>query len=152
MTKITTKAYGEITVEDRQIFEFPEGILGFDYIKKFAFIDADDDKSPFKWLQAIEEPDLAFVIISPVDFLHSYELHIAQAEYEAINAKKSDELLVYAIVTIPDNPSEMTANLQGPIILNPKNNTGRQAISISDKYHVKHKILDEMSKNGKQEG
>ena len=152
MTKINTKAYGEIFVDDRQIFEFPEGILGFEYIKQFAFLDSDDEKSPFKWLQAIDEPDLAFVIINPADFLNTYELHVAQSEYEAIKAKKSDELLVYAIVTIPDNPSEMTANLQGPIILNPTNNIGRQAISISDKYHVKHRILDEMNKNEKNEG
>lgn len=53
---------------------------------------------------------------------------------------------MFAIVTIPTNPSDMTANLQGPIIVNPDKRLGRQAISLSDRYSVRHKILEEMKK------
>ena len=49
-------------------------------------------------------------------------------------------------MTIPSNPSEMTANLQGPVIINPEKRLGRQVISLSDKYNVRHRILDEMKK------
>lgn len=149
---IKTRPYGDMEINEKQIVDFPEGILGFDYIKKFVLIDSDDSGSPFKWLQALDEPDLAFVVIRPVDFLGVYELVISQNDLEAVGTEKPDVLLVLAIVTIPANPSDMTANLQGPVIINPDKKLGRQAISLSDKYHVRHRILDEMKKTSEAGG
>jgi flagellar assembly factor FliW len=66
--------------------------------------------------------------------------------------REPESLLVFAIVTIPENPSLMTANLQGPIIINPEKKLGRQAISMNDRYHVRHRILDEMKKTSQTGG
>lgn len=144
--KVNTKPFGEIEVDEMQIVDFPEGILGFDFIKKFVILDADED-SPFKWMQAFDEKDLAFVIIMPISFMPSYELTVSQSDYETVKAEPGDELLVFAIVTIPDNPSLMTANLQGPIIINPVTRLGKQAISLSERYTVRHNILEEIKKH-----
>jgi len=143
---IKTKPFGEIEIDERQIINFSDGILGFDYIKKFILLDTEDDNSPFKWLQAYDEPQLAFVVIRPVDFMEIYKLIVAQSDLEAVDCKDPDELLVLAIVTIPSNPAEMTANLQGPIIINSDKRLGRQAISLSDKYSVRQGILEQMKK------
>jgi flagellar assembly factor FliW len=144
--KIKTRTFGEIEIKEQQIIEFPDGILGFDYVKKFVLLDTQDEKSPLKWLQAYDEPELAFIIIRPVDFMREYELVVSMNDIEAVGAEDAEYLLVFAIVTIPSNPSDMTANLQGPIIINPEKKIGRQAISLSDKYNVRHKILEEMKK------
>ncbi|HOK02915.1 MAG TPA: flagellar assembly protein FliW [Spirochaetota bacterium] len=148
--KVLTKMYGEIEVDDSQIIDFPDGILGFDFVKKFVIIDTENQNSPFKWMQAYDEKDLAFVIIRPVDFMKDYDLVISQSDYEAVQASSAEELIVFAIVTIPENPEKMTANLQGPIIINPVKRLGRQAISMSDKYKVRHSILEEIKKQGKK--
>ena len=142
---VETKPFGRIQVDEKQVIDFPDGILGFDFIKRFILLDS-SEKSPFKWLQAYDEPEIAFVVIRPVDFLLEYELVISQSDLEAVGADRPDDLLVFAIVTIPADPSDMTANLQGPVIINPKKHLGRQAISLSDKYCVRHRILDEMKK------
>ena len=148
---VKTRPFGEIEVNEKQIVDFPDGILGFDYIKQFVILDS-SDKSPFKWLQSLSEQDLAFVIIRPIDFLIEYELAISQSDIDMVDAETPEELLVFAIVTIPPNPSDMTANLQGPIIINASKRIGRQAISLSDKYTVKHRILEEIKKvSGKEE-
>jgi flagellar assembly factor FliW len=144
--KILTRPFGEIEIEERQIIEFPDGIPGFDYVRKFVLLDTMDENSPLKWLQSYDEPELAFVIIRPVDFMREYELAVSMNDIEAVGAQGAENLLVFAIVTIPSNPSEMTANLQGPVIINPDKRLGRQAISLSDKYNVRHRILDEMKK------
>jgi flagellar assembly factor FliW len=144
--KIKTRRFGEIEINEQQIIDFPDGILGFDYVKKFILLDTQDEKSPLKWLQAYDEPELAFIIIRPVDFMREYELVVSMNDIEAVGAKDAEILLVFAIVTIPSNPSDMTANLQGPIIINPEKKLGRQAISLSDKYIVRHRILDEIKK------
>lgn len=145
---IKTRPFGEISVDDRQIIFFPEGIPGFDYIKVFALLDSGDEQSPFKWLQARDEESIAFIIIRPSDFIVDYVPDIPQGDIEFVGAASPDELLVFSIVTIPEDPSKMTANLQGPIIINPKKRLGRQAISMNDRYFVRHLILDEMRKSG----
>ncbi len=145
MVTIVTKPFGQIEVDERQIIDFPLGIYGFEDIKKFVILDA-NEKSPFKWLQAYEEPDLAFVVIRPVDFMVQYELDVLPQDLEDIGAKSPDDVLVFAIVTIPEDPSKMTANLQGPVIINPRTRQGKQAISLSDKYTVRHYILEEIKK------
>ena len=144
--RIKTRPYGEMEIREEQIIDFPDGILGFDYVKKFVLLDTQDETSPLKWLQAYDEPGLAFIIIRPVDFMREYELFVSMNDIESVGATGAEHLLVFAIVTIPNNPSEMTANLQGPVIINPEKRLGRQAISLSDKYSVKHRILDEMNK------
>ena len=146
--RIKTRPFGEISIDERQIISFPEGILGFDYIKTFALIDSEGEHSPFKWLQACDEESIAFIIIRPTDFIENYAPDIPQGDIEFVGAVSLDELLIFSIVTIPEDPSKMTANLQGPIIINPKNQLGRQAISMSERYFVRHRILDEMRKNG----
>ncbi len=143
--KVKTRPFGEIEIDERQIIDFPDGLLGFDYVKKFIILDSHEG-SPFKWLQAFGEPDLAFVIIRPIDFMPEYELVISQADVEAVGAENEESLLVFAIVTIPANPKELTANLQGPVIVNRTKRIGRQVISLSEKYRVKHKILEEMER------
>lgn len=143
---IKTRPFGEVEISEQQIIDFPDGILGFDDVRKFVLLDAHDENSPLKWLQAYDEPELAFVIIRPVDFMKEYELVVSMNDIEAVGAETAENLLVFAIVTIPTNPSDMTANLQGPIIVNPDKRLGRQAISLSDRYSVRHKILEEMKK------
>lgn len=150
--KVNTKPFGEIEINELQIIDFPEGILGFDFIKKFIILDAEDEGSPFKWMQAFEEKDLAFVIIRPLDFMEEYELVISQNDLDTLKSDNIDELLTFAIVTIPENPRNMTANLQGPVIINPVKRLGKQAISLSDRYTVRHNILDEMKKENKAGG
>ncbi len=150
--KVKTRPYGEIEVEDKQVVDFPDGILGFEEQNRFIILDTDDENSPFKWLQSFQEPELVFVIIRPADFMADYKLMVSQADLEAVEADKPEKLIVFAIVTLPSEPADMTANLQGPIIINPIKRIGRQAISLSDRYRVKHRIMDEINKNAGSKG
>lgn len=150
--KIKTKPFGEIEVHEKQIVSFPDGILGFDFVKKFAVLDTDKEKSPFKWLQAVDEPDLAFIVIRPMDFMSDYRLNVSQHDLEAIGSAGPGDLLVFAIVTIPSNPAEMTANLQGPVIINIARQIGRQAITLDDRYSVRQSIIGEIRKASEGKG
>jgi len=50
LVTIVTKPFGQMEVDERQIIDFPEGIYGFEDIRKFAILDA-KEKSPFKCRQ-----------------------------------------------------------------------------------------------------
>ena len=141
--RIDTKAYGSIDVDERQRIEFPYGILGFEKLQSYVLLDA--PQQPFYWLQALDLVEVAFVLISPVIFRPDYTVEVPQEELEEIGIDSSDKMLTFTIVTIPQNPSDMTANLQGPIIINKETRVGRQSISTNPRWEVRHPVLKELA-------
>jgi flagellar assembly factor FliW len=140
---ITTKAFGGVDIDDRQILLFPHGIIGFEQFKEYALMDA--AQPPFFWLQSLEVAEIAFVLISPQIFRPDYTPDVPPEEMEGLALENSEDLLVFSIVTIPENQNRMTANLQGPVLINRKNRTGRQSISLNLKWQLRHFILDELA-------
>jgi len=55
---------------------------------------------------------------------------------------------VFVIVTIPQDGGPMTANLQGPLIINKENMMGMQAILSEAKWKTKHDIIAELKTQG----
>ncbi len=148
MAVIKTKPFGEIEVSDKQKIEFVRGIFGFDNLVYYYLLDSAKNPGVFYWLQSAEDPSLAFVLIRPEIFKPDYELVIADYELELVEASSVDDVLSFAIVTIPpDNPRGMTANLLGPIVINPENRKAIQAISLREDYTTSHKIIDEMQRS-----
>lgn len=139
---LQTKAYGPMEIEDSQVLEFPQGILGFEEYRRWALIDA--HKKPFYWLQSTEETRIAFILIKPSIFRDTYDPGIGLEELEDIGAPDLDDCLVFAIVTVPE-AGPMTANLQGPIYISKKTHKGKQCISPRDEYRTRHDILEEMA-------
>lgn len=146
--RVVTKAYGPIDVDERQKIYFPFGILGFENLKHYVLIDA--AQQPFYWLQSMDVVEIAFVIINPRLFHPDYRLEINPEELEEIKIASEDDILDFTIVTIPDDPTKMTANLQGPIIINRNNKMGRQSISTNAELHVRHPILKELAPVGQE--
>jgi len=142
--QVQTKPYGTIEVDERQKIHFPYGILGFEKLQNYVLIDA--HQQPFYWLQSMEVSEIAFVLINPFIFRPDYEIDVPDEELEEIGITDTKQILVFAIVTIPENQRDMTANLQGPIIINKDEKIGRQAISTSDRWNVRHPILEELAK------
>jgi len=143
MTKeIETKPFGKMQIDERQILDFPDGILGFENYTQFALIE-ESQESPFKWLQSLTELDLAFIVIQPDLFAPDYRPVLGQEDLDGIGLVSLDEAVVMTIVTIPnDNPQKMTANLQGPVIINPKNGKAKQFISKNENHPVRKMILE----------
>ncbi|MDC7127319.1 MAG: flagellar assembly protein FliW [Spirochaetales bacterium] len=144
---VNTKAYGTIDIDERQKIFFPNGIFGFESLKDFALLDA--AQQPFYWLQSLDIKETAFVLISPFIFRKDYKLDVAGSELEEIGLKPddTDNMLIFAIVTIPENQQKMSANLQGPIVVNRQNRTARQSIAINPKWKTKHYIFEELAGN-----
>jgi flagellar assembly factor FliW len=139
--KVQSKAYGLIDVDERQRVSFPNGLFGFETVTEYVLIDA--ERQPFYWLQSLEAEHIAFITINPFLFRPDYELDIDDSELKDIGITKADDALVFSIVTIPpDGP--MTANLQGPLIINRETRIGKQGILSDTRWKTKHDILEEL--------
>lgn len=141
--KVDTKAFGLLDVDERQKIFFPYGILGFEPLKDYVLLDA--AQPPFYWLQSTDRVEVAFPLIDPRVFRPDYGLSIDSGELAEIGIHAPEDALDFAIVTIPDDPAEMTANLQGPIVINKSNRIGRQSISLDPRWKVRHPIIKELA-------
>jgi flagellar assembly factor FliW len=60
---------------------------------------------------------------------------------ESLGLESPDEALVLLILTISGERRTATANLQGPLVLNPKRRLGRQLVLQVPGYTTRHSIL-----------
>ena len=141
--KVATKAYGLIEVDERQKIIFPQGLFGFETLTDYLLIDA--ERQPFYWLQSTEVEAVAFVLVNPFLFRPDYEIDISNEELANIGIDQPEKALIFSIVTIPPDGSPMTANLQGPLVINRENRTGKQAVLADNRWKTKHDIMAELS-------
>ena len=141
--KVATKAYGLIEVSEHQRISFPSGLLGFESFKEYVLLDA--ERQPFYWLQSIDVEQIAFVLINPFLFRPDYEMNIDNEELIPIGITDPGKALIFSIVTVPADGSSMTANLQGPLVINRDNRLGFQAILTDMRWKTKHDIIAELT-------
>lgn len=143
-----TTHFGEIEINEENILDFEEGILGFEDIRRFGIINSEDPESPFSWIQAIEKPELAFALVDPFAIKKDYDFELKDEDASFLGIENPSQTAVFAIVVIPDDTKKISMNLKAPIIVNTNNKKAAQIILDSDKYTVRHFILDELQKQG----
>jgi flagellar assembly factor FliW len=60
---------------------------------------------------------------------------------EDLAITRAEDILLYVIVTIRENPLESTANLVGPIVINRTRRIGKQIIIDDERYTTQEPIL-----------
>jgi len=143
---IDTKRFGEIKINEEEILNFEDGIPAFEDVHRFGIINSEDPESPFCWLQAIEKPELAFALVDPFVIKKDYEFDLKDECVNSLGIESAAQVAVFAIVVVPEDTKKMSMNLKAPIIVNINNKKAAQTILDSDKYTVRHFILDEMQK------
>jgi len=138
---IQTSRFGNITVQDDKLIHFPKGILGFSQNKKYVLF-PHSERSPFYWLQSVDDGAIAFVVMSPQLVKEDYAVNIEEDLLQELQADETSELEVMCIVTIPHNqPDKMTINLLGPIIINVNKRCAVQIICPDENYSHRHPVI-----------
>ncbi len=129
-------------VDAHAIIHFPAGLPGFPGSQDYVIFDHDQDV-PFKWLQAIDEPDLAFVIVDPSLCIADYQVDIRAQDVSDLHVDDRQHLSLFVLVTIRRGQApRITANLQGPIVVNTKNRWAKQLILHASPYHTRHLLFE----------
>ncbi len=139
---IQTERFGELSVPETDVLHFPEGILGFGDRKEFVLVQ-EAAYAPFLWLQSVDDPHLSFVVVDPLTFVPDYKVEVKPAEVKSLDLDDIEKARVLVIVVVRDDPDQITANLQGPLIVNPEKSVGKQIVLLNDRYHTRHYILRE---------
>jgi len=143
--KIKTTRFGTITIEEEKIITMPFGMLGFPDVKRYVILQHKEN-SPFFWYQSVDDPALAFVIMSPFLFKPDYDVDVENVlkEMSWNEEEKQDNLELYVVVNIPKGaPDKMTANFIGPILINNKIHQAVQMVISDSPYTHKFPLLRE---------
>jgi len=129
--KIRNSQFGEIEFDDRIIISFPEGIIGFEELKRFIIVE-DEDFKPFRWLISVDEPEIGFAIIEPSLVAEDY-----------YNRAGFDQKIhvVFAIVTLNKDVSKISVNLKAPIVIDRVKNLGKQVILENSDFEISHSLF-----------
>lgn len=143
-----TRLFGEITIDDDKVLEFPNGIIGIEDKHKFAII-YDVEKgadTAIRWLQSMEDPYLALPVIEPFAILDEYNPIIEDALLEPIDNPKDDDIIVLLTLIISSDVTKVTANMKAPIVINSATCKGEQIIVENPEYEAKFNVYDAVQK------
>ena len=148
---LETKHFSRMEIEEEKIIEFPHGLVAFEDMKRYVLIDNNDGDIPLCWLQSLDNPDLAFVVINPFYIIKDYEFEISPADKEELEIENAEDVVVFTIVVVPQEIAKMTTNLAAPLVINAKARKGKQIVLQNNKYYTRHLLLQNVSE-AKTEG
>jgi flagellar assembly factor FliW len=142
--KINTRKFGEIEIDENKILTMPDGLPGFFGYEKFVLLE-DPKTAPFCWFQSVDEPNFALIVMNPFLFKPDYQPNLDEFIYslgwQGISAQK---VLIYVVVNVSktDGKIKITANLMGPILINPEKHKAVQVILSDTSYSHQHNVLE----------
>ena len=140
MISFTKEETNRVSVDTRQILTFEAGLIGLPQLKTFALIE-DEASLPIRLLQCVSMPEFVFVVINPFTVYPAYDIEISDEDAEFLGITSSADVLVLAIVTIPEDVRFVTANLLSPLIVNMRNKRGKQILLSDTDYPINYRIL-----------
>jgi flagellar assembly factor FliW len=136
---VQTTRFGDVEIDESRIINFPAGLLGFSNFKRYALLQPDDE-GIFFWLQSVDAPELAFVVTDPCLWVSEYQAQIRKEQMEQLHLASIDDAQVFVIVNKYDQT--LTANLQGPLVINVASRDATQLVLADKRWTTRHEIVD----------
>jgi flagellar assembly factor FliW len=133
--ELETTRFGTVEVDEQSIITFTQPIIGFQEFRRFVILDGPEGGN-LKGLQSTDTGDLTFVLMDPRQVVSDYEVKLGDHELSEMVVTHADELDVYTLVVVPQDPAQVRTNLKAPILINPKQRLGKQTILDKSSYPV----------------
>ena len=134
---------GDIEVSEDKLITMERPVLGFEKYKQYCLIEIDEFK-PFLWLQSVDEATISFLVVNPRLFMTDYKIEINSKEIAELKIDDVNSVETYVVVTLAENYEDITANMQGPILINTENNRGKQLVLVNTDYKVKYHFMKDL--------
>jgi flagellar assembly factor FliW len=128
-----TSRFGSVEVLVDSIIEFPDGLIGLGG-SRYALLST-DAKSPFLWLQSLDNEAVALPVTNPHRFFKDFAVELMDADAENLGFDDGLPADVYVTVTASNVVSQITVNLKAPILI--RDGSGHQLINQSENVSVK---------------
>ncbi len=131
--EITTSRFGKIDVPEERIFFFPRGLIGLEHLKRYARLDSEKGAS-IQWLQAVDDPETAFLVSEPKTYIPSFELKIWESDPSGAQTEgpNLEKLEILTILHVDRETKSLHVHVQAPLLLDPASRKGVQVITDAE--------------------
>ena len=146
--EIKTARFGKLEIDAKSILDFPNGIPGFEKCNKFKLFhnenaNTDSGKSLF-WLQSLDDPDLTFQAIDPVEFGFNFEFDLTDEESGLLKLEDTTDVAMLLLVSKLEDQNHgkpsIKAHMTTPIVINLKSSIGFQKILKDINYDLSYNL------------
>ncbi len=130
MISFDTTRFGRLEVAKDKIMHFPNGLIGFPETKRFVLMDYKD--TLLKWIQAVDDKDVAFIVVPAVEFFPDFTVRIDNVTKDLLEIGNEEDVIVFSILRVENE--QVTANLQGPLVINSINKKGIQIVNEDTRF------------------
>lgn len=139
MIRIQTTRFGEIEVSGESVLHMDNGMLGFQDCKRYVLLE-DRPGTHLKWLQSVDDPDVAFIVVNPTEFVGDYSIELSDDDAESLGLESPEDAVILTTVTLSPDRREVTTNLLGPVVINSGTLAAKQIVLQDERYGTKHLI------------
>jgi flagellar assembly factor FliW len=146
MPVLLTKYFGSIEYRVDDVIQFPLGLASFEDESQFLVLEP-AASAPLVFLQSLRLPSLCFLVVPMQGIDPEYKLNITREDLEELGLQTDrqpcigEQIRCYAVIVVAEN-GPITANLLAPVIINPANRRGVQAIRVDSIYSHQHLLTE----------
>src|ERR1043165_2567093 len=107
---------------------FPDGLVGCPDWKRFTLLVDEDEQMPVAVLRSLDYPEVELLVTDPTLLDPDYKTHIGVGQSA-----------VYCTLTVGED-GWITANLLGPLVIDPASRQGRQVVLTDSAYSSRHPV------------
>lgn len=139
MRQIVSSVLGPLAIDPAHVVRFAQGLLGFPEHREWVVLMG--DRPHLAWLQSIDEPALALLLLDPFEVFDEYAVDLPAHALRAVAADALVPVAVFAAVTIGSEAADdATANLRGLILINWQSRRGMQCVIDDARWSVRERV------------
>ncbi|MCB0325301.1 MAG: flagellar assembly protein FliW [Bdellovibrionales bacterium] len=131
--KFQTTRFGELEVRGSSVITVINGVIGFPQSTRYTLLEYNP---PFSWLQSVEHPELAFVVVNGAEFGDGYRFPVPFGDRD-MELGENDDLAIVNLVSVRPDPTQTTVNLKAPLLVNLRNMKGKQIVLDDPKFPIR---------------
>lgn len=135
--EVNTREFGIIEAKEDAVYEFPDGIYGFESDKRFVVFSREIEGYSFLYLQSMDNLVPCFLVFEPWDIHPSYSPAVSVEDLGSCQVDNVDDLIFLVIATVPRKIEDLSVNIKSPVVLNPKTRQAKQVILQNPDYTVR---------------
>jgi flagellar assembly factor FliW len=118
---------------------FPSGLVGCETWKNFVLVRDDAAEVPIAKLQSLDDTHVSLIVTNPYCIDPEYQPDLGDQDRAELQLDDTVKPEIFCTLTVQED-GWLTANLLGPLVLNPTNRRAKQIVLAESGYSTRAPI------------